>query len=135
MSGNAHGGHTVSRNYMLSERMGDAEKILAVSAIAHGSQPISLSTTPYQRTAVDIQQPLAETRAVYLKQPLVDSTLSTIGEWHPDKRDAVNEARTIHVSYSSLELGYIGNYARNRDALLAANRKFKEAVGDYKIAR
>jgi hypothetical protein len=68
-------------------------------------------------------------------QSVIPSNLSRIGEWHPDQRDAVVEGRSIRVTFGCLEVGFIGDWIRVRDALMGATRKFKEAVGDYKIAR
>ena len=137
MSGSGHSGNTVRRHYILGQRQGDAAAVLAVSAIMHGTQPISSPTSVERRRAItDTYLPsLPNAIAPYLVQPVIPSSLSMIGEWHPDKRDAVTEGRSIRVTYCPLELGYIGNWIRERDALMGANRKFKEAVGDYKVAR
>ena len=138
MSGSGHGGHTVRRNYMLSQRQGDAAAVLAVSAIMHGTQPVTSPTRVDQRSAIVdtyLSTSSANDIAPYLVQSVIPSGLSTIGEWHPDQRNAVTEGRSIRVTYTCHELGYIGNYVRERAALMGANRKFKEAVGDYKVAR
>ena len=137
MSGSGHGGHTVRRNYMLSQRQSDAAAVLAVSAIMHGTQPVSSPPRGDQRSLIaETYLPTsANNIAPYLVQPVIPSSLSMIGEWHPDQRDAVTEGRSIRVAYTCHEIGYIGNYVRERSALMGANRKFKEAVGDYKVAR
>jgi hypothetical protein len=142
MTGSGHGGHTVKKNYMISQRKIDAKAILDVSAVAHEIQPVSskmLSASSSQSTAQENPSRLTslsnDSAAPYLKQPVVSSGLASIGEWHPDKRDAVTEGRPIRVMFSALELGYIGEFSRNREDLFAENRIFKEAVGDYKVAR
>jgi len=137
MSGSGHSGNTVKRNYMLSQRQGDAAAVLAVSAVMHGTQAMSSPTRAERhRSITDTYLPSSPTAiAPYLVQSVIPSSLSIIGELHPDKRDAVTEGRPIRVSYSPLELGFIGNLIRQRDALMGATRKFKEAVGDNKVAR
>jgi len=137
MSGSGHGGNTVKRNYMLSQRQGDAAAVLAVSAIMHGTQPVTSPARTVQRCSIaDTYLPTStNVIAPYLVQPLIPSGLSTIGEWHPDKRDAVTEGRPIRVAYTCHEIGFIGDWHRQRDTLMSANRKFKEAVGDYKVAK
>jgi len=138
MTGSGHGGHTVRRNYLISQRKMDAKAILDVSAAAHEIEPVSSTMLSASSCSSTPERPMSlsgGSTAPYLKQPLVSSGLATIGEWHPDKRDAVTEGRPIRVMYSALELGYIGDFSRNREDLFAANRMFKEAVGDFKIAK
>ena len=137
MTGSGHGGSTVRRNYLLQQRQGDAAAVLAVSAIMHGTEPVSSPThVDRRRSITDTYQPLSPNGiAPYMVQSVIPSNLTTIGEWHSDKRDAVIEGRSIRVPFECLEVGFIGNWLRERDTLMGANRKFKEAVGDYKVAK